>query len=237
MGKEGAMTDNNILCEEEFKNCADFHGHICPGLAIGYRAAMAGLEQIREKRSADEELVAIVETDSCSVDAIQVLTGCTFGKGNFVFKDYGKHVFTILGRESGTGVRLSLKEGALDLDERHRELMQKIRAGDALDSEQEEFNILHRNKTLDILKKPLDEIFTIKPVHTSLPEKARIEPSIPCQGCGEPTMSSRMVGATSARIPSFNPRLRSEMRITGTGLSEWAVLGDPSGLMALSAFP
>lgn len=187
------MTDNNILSEKSFKKCADFHGHICPGLAIGYRAAMAGLDRLRENRSVDEELVAIVETDSCSADAIQVLTGCTFGKGNFIFKDHGKHVFTILGRQSGKGVRLALKEGALDPDERHRELMQKIRAGDALDAEQEEFKALHRNKTLELLKKPVDEIFTIKSTQTPLPEKARIEPSIPCDGCREPTMSARLV--------------------------------------------
>nr|WP_279383444.1 FmdE family protein [Methanobacterium formicicum] len=24
------------------------------------------------------------------MDAIQVITGCTFGKGNLIFKDYGK---------------------------------------------------------------------------------------------------------------------------------------------------
>ena len=41
-----------------------FHGHECPGLAIGYRMALAGLETLKSMRSEDEELVAIVENDA-----------------------------------------------------------------------------------------------------------------------------------------------------------------------------
>ena len=194
------MTASDMLSDKDFKKCAEFHGHICPGLAIGYRAAMAGLDWLKENRSVDEELIAIVETDSCSVDAIQVLTGCTFGKGNFIFKDHGKHVFTLFGRKTGTGVRLALKDGAIDPDDRHRELMQKIQAGDALAVEQEEFKTLHRNKTLSLLKKPIDAMFTIEPVQRPLPEKARIEPSIPCDKCGEPTMSTRVIEKNGRRL-------------------------------------
>lgn len=39
-----------------------FHGHMCPGLAIGIRAAEAALDQIGP-HAEDEEVVAIVETD------------------------------------------------------------------------------------------------------------------------------------------------------------------------------
>jgi len=52
---------------------------VCGGLAIGDVAATAGLAWLQEKRALDQELVAMVETDACSVDAIQVLTGCIFG--------------------------------------------------------------------------------------------------------------------------------------------------------------
>jgi len=67
-----------------------FHGHFCPGLAIGYRAAQIAMDALRTDRAEDEELVAIVENDSCAVDAVQVLSGCTFGKGNLIFRDHGK---------------------------------------------------------------------------------------------------------------------------------------------------
>ena len=54
-----------------------FHGHICPGLIIGYQAAVLAKELLEQKRDVDEELVAVVENDACGVDAIQWLLGCT----------------------------------------------------------------------------------------------------------------------------------------------------------------
>ena len=88
-----------------------FRGHICPGLVVGCRAARIGLDWLKERRAAGEELVALVETDACGADAVQVLTGCTFGKGNFFFKDYGKQTFILAARKSNRGVRIALKPG------------------------------------------------------------------------------------------------------------------------------
>ena len=82
----------------------DFHGHWCPGLAIGLRAGEYVINNLG--RADDEEVVALVETDMCAVDAIQVLTNCTFGKGNLKFRDHGKLAFTFFRRKDGKGVRL-----------------------------------------------------------------------------------------------------------------------------------
>ncbi len=100
-----AFTDRKELLEK----AVDFHGHLCPGLLIGFRAALLGLKTLDGKRSEDEELVAIVENDSCAVDGIQSVTGCTFGKGNLIFRDYGKQVFTLADRSNGRGIRLSFR--------------------------------------------------------------------------------------------------------------------------------
>ena len=77
------MKDKVISSSRDFKKCVEFHGHTCPGLAIGFRAARTLMERLGARKAPDEELVAIVETDACGADAIQVMTGCTFGKGNF----------------------------------------------------------------------------------------------------------------------------------------------------------
>ncbi|MFA4911718.1 MAG: formylmethanofuran dehydrogenase subunit E family protein, partial [Desulfobacteria bacterium] len=58
---------------EDYRKVIEFHGHSCPGVAIGYRAVKAAIGKADLKRAGDEELVAIVENDSCSVDAVQVL--------------------------------------------------------------------------------------------------------------------------------------------------------------------
>lgn len=186
------MTAQEILDSEDFKQCETFHGHVCPGLSIGYRAAKAGMSWLAEKRSEDEEVVAIVETDACSADAVQVLTGCTFGKGNFIYKDYGKMALTLLSRNSGRGVRLCLKPGAFKPNEEHSALIQKVMKGQASTAENERFQTLHHQKTCEVLEAPIDQLFVISEAETKLPFRARIEPSEPCARCGEPTMPSKM---------------------------------------------
>ena len=185
---------------KDFEKCVDFHGHICPGLSIGYRASQAGMEWLKEHRAADEEIVAVVETNACGADAIQVLTGCTFGKGNFFFKDYGKQVLTLISRKSGDGIRVALKGGALDLTEEHRRLMGKIRTGQATETEKEQFQELHQEKAREILIRPLDRLFELAPVNTPLPPKAFIEPSILCEKCGEPTMGSKLTDSNGKKL-------------------------------------
>lgn len=187
------MKAEEVLNRNDFKKCLEFHGHLCPGLAIGYRATLAGLDRLRESRSEDEEIVAIVENDACGTDAVQVLSGCTFGKGNFVYKDHGKSVFTFVSRASGKGVRVALKMDAFQPNERHLELIDKMRNESASDAEKEEFRSLHRQRSHDLLEKPLDAMFTIQEVDIELPEKARIERSRICDQCGEPTMASKTV--------------------------------------------
>ena len=49
----------------------------------------ASMNELDSIHAADEEIVAIVENDACGVDALQCVTGCTFGKGNLIFRDYG----------------------------------------------------------------------------------------------------------------------------------------------------
>ncbi len=186
------MNETHVMEKEDFKRCVDFHGHTCPGLAIGYRAAKAALEWLSENRATDEEMVATVETNACGTDALQVLTGCTLGKGNLLFKDRGKHVYTLVSRRSGDGVRIVLRPHALELSDRHRELVDKIREEKASPEERKEFWALHIQKAQEVLEKPLEALFSIKATHVPVPEKAMIEPSRPCDRCGEPTMLSRL---------------------------------------------
>ena len=120
------------------------------------------------------------------------LTGCTFGKGNLVFKDHGKQVLTLLSRKTGNGVRVALKAGALEINEEHRELMDKIRKGNATDDEKATFRNLHLKRSRDILEKTEEALFNVREIHMDLPPKAQIEPSISCDRCGEPTMASKL---------------------------------------------
>jgi formylmethanofuran dehydrogenase subunit E len=186
------MKAEDILAKEDFKKCVDFHGHLCPGLSMGYRASLAGMEWLRARRASDEEIVAVVETDACGADAVQVITGCTFGKGNFIYKDHGKMAFTFLKRRTGEGVRIVLKADSLPADKHHTDLIKKIQTDTATESERAEFKKLHQKRSFDILEKPAENLFNVKEIRIELPTKAKIEPSKPCERCGEPTMESKL---------------------------------------------
>lgn len=194
------MNAQQIMKSKTFKRCESFHGHVCGGLAIGYLAATAGMAWLREKRALDEELVAIVETDACCADAIQVLTGCTFGKGNLIYKDYGKMGFTFFNRRTGQGVRLAMKPEMFRINERQIELFKKTRDGSITEAEQAELKTLGMQRTVEVLETRAEELFAMTPVTAGIPDKARIEPSKPCERCREPTMGSKLISVDGALV-------------------------------------
>lgn len=172
-----------------------FHGHMCPGLAIGYRATMAGLQRLGTTPARDEELVAIVQNDSCSVDAVQFLAGATFGKGNFFFRDWGKQVFTFASRGTGRAVRVSLNPRALDRDQTAAEAAVRSRMADGTASpEDREAAGRWRQEKIDyILNAAIESLFDIREVEIEIPSPASIQSSIECGRCGEPVMETRTV--------------------------------------------
>lgn len=167
-----------------------FHGHICPGLLIGVRAAELAQKQLGIGSDSDEELVAVVENDNCSVDAIQAILGCTFGKGNLIFRDYGKNVWTIISRQSGRALRIARKYGSAagPASERYRELAGQVELTEEDAGEKE---ILIGELFEKIMSMPVEELFTWQEVAVSPPEKARIQATLRCDRCGEGVMESR----------------------------------------------
>ncbi len=179
-----------------------FHGHMCPGLAIGIRAAEIALAEIGA-HSADEEIVAIVETDMCGVDAIQYLTGCTFGKGNLIHLDYGKSAFTFIRRSDGKALRIVARPDAFGPpDPEWSALRARVFGGKATPEEQAQFAAAQAQRTQAILDAPLDRLFDVRPVEPRIPasppwpagqagQGARIMASLTCEECGEATMETR----------------------------------------------
>lgn len=176
-----------------FSEVARFHGHRCPGLALGYRAVEAGLAALGSARAPDEELVCIIENDACGVDAVQYVAGCTLGKGNLVFRDYGKHAYTFLSRRTGEAVRVAQRPdfSAGRLDPRTSELRPKVTAGTATPEEEEEFRRRAEEVIGTILRLPAGDMFTIRRVTEPLPTMARIFRSVACARCGEVVSEAR----------------------------------------------
>jgi formylmethanofuran dehydrogenase subunit E len=173
-----------------FEDVADFHGHVCPGLALGYRVSVSALKELG-KRASDEELVAIVENNSCAVDAVQVITGCTFGKGNLIFKDYGKQVYTFITRPSGDGIRISVDWKSPEETDEEKQMWDRYMKGDR---SEEILKTVHdrRSKKIDMILNASDEeLFKVAKGKINLPEEAKIYPSLRCFMCGEKVMEPR----------------------------------------------
>jgi len=186
----------------------DFHGHSCPGLAIGIRAAEAGLHALGHAVDAPPtSLVAVVETDMCGVDAIQYLTGCTLGKGNLIHRDYGKMAFSFHDRETGRGVRLLLNpEVRGDKNGRMATLMRAVSDGSAGAAEKQELTDLRQSMQELFMTVESADMFRIQELDGPPPRGPVILDSLVCETCGESTMESRtrrMQGKTLC-IPCFN---------------------------------
>ena len=146
--------------KDAWERCAAFHGHVCGGLAIGYQAARCAAELLNLEFSDDEEVVCVTENDACGVDAIQVLLGCSVGKGNLLFHIRGKQAFSFYSRKTGESVRLVLKDRPADI------------------SKGESMNYY--------LSQDPKDLFTVKPAR-EMPGEAKIFRSCRCARCGEMT--------------------------------------------------
>ncbi|NIO03876.1 MAG: formylmethanofuran dehydrogenase [Proteobacteria bacterium] len=172
---------------KEFNRCVAFHGHVCPGLALGFRAARVLMERLGVRRAADEELVAIVENDACGTDAIQVMTGCTFGKGNFIFRQHGKQAFILVARKRTMALRVCVRPDVLRPDPDHLSLSDKVQNGTASPEEEGRFRQLQQGRTQKILNMASESLFKIEEVSNDIPPAARVIRSGTCDICGEPT--------------------------------------------------
>ena len=165
-------------------DCAAFHGHECGGLTIGYKAALYAIELLSLDFSDDEEVCCISENDACGVDAVQVMLGCSAGKGNLMFHLTGKQAFSFYERRSGKSVRLVLRPRPEGM------------------SRAESFAYLQSREP--------SELFDVKPALIPLPEGARIFGSVKCARCGETFAESfaRLEGGEILCPDCFEPYSR-----------------------------
>jgi len=169
---------------KRFNDVVDFHGHSCPGLALGYRVSQRALKELK-KRAEDEEIVAVVENNSCAVDAVQMMTGCTFGKGNLIFRDYGKQVYTFVRRPSGKSIRISVIWEKPAETKEEKAFWERYAKGDR---SKKVLDFVHSRKaarTRQVLEADDDELFAITQGKTVLPPEAEIFESIRCVVCNE----------------------------------------------------
>ncbi len=98
------------MIHESYEKAALLHGHKCPGLAIGVRAAAEALRILEIDNIQRKDIYCVAESQACYLDGIQSLTGCTVGKGNLIYRPTGKTVFNFFLTDTGESLRLAMKE-------------------------------------------------------------------------------------------------------------------------------
>jgi formylmethanofuran dehydrogenase subunit E len=174
-----------MCVQSPWEKALAFHGHVCPGLVLGFRAAEIGLRELGVELTAAEGagLVCWVENRACAVDAIQAVTGCTLGKANLVVADYGKQVFTFARRDNGKAVRVSLK--LLDYGQGELvALQEKVLAGGG-ETAQKALARKREEIADRLLEMPEQELFVVRPVTVQLPPPQRVQTMVACNACGE----------------------------------------------------
>ncbi|MGV6847355.1 MAG: FmdE family protein [Marinibacterium sp.] len=94
------------------------HGHICGGMPLGYRAALAALKALGAERELNMSKLVFVETGTghaagCFADGAQMGTGCTFGKGLASRTEFGKWALNLVDKKTRKAVRVSVREEVL----------------------------------------------------------------------------------------------------------------------------
>jgi formylmethanofuran dehydrogenase subunit E len=147
---------------------AETHGHFCPSLALGVMAGVRARRELGALAEGSEDLVAVVETNDCFADAVQYVTGCTFGNGALVYRDYGKTAVTVAER-GAPGVRITVED---------RAAVRERRPDDAF----------------ALIGRPLQEFCAVETgVEVDVPASAPTHDYVTCADCGESVVAPKAV--------------------------------------------
>ena len=157
------------------------HTHLCPRQVLGVRAALAGATALGLSiPRADKRLLAILETDGCFADGVEVATGCTIGHRTLRLEDYGKIAATFIDFISGAALRIAPR-----IDIRQRAFEYAPNENRRYFAQLQAYQIMPDEVLFSIqevqLNRPLDEILSRPGVRVN------------CDACSEEIINGREV--------------------------------------------
>ena len=182
------------------------HGHKCPAMPLGLRAGAAAMNKLGVERAKDGQLVALLELGEghcahCFADGIQMITGCTFGKGNIQQLGYGKFGLTLVDRATGRSVRVVPRaevQGATKQTPFFKEYREK-----GIPASQVPLAVV-APLIEQVMSAPDDKILKIGEIENrELPKPADAFASFVCESCGDMVVEKygRLAGNRKVCIP------------------------------------
>ncbi len=202
------------------------HGHFCPGSALGIMATMYGLRKLRRGSMASdgmEELMAIVETNACFTDGVQMVSGCTIGNNGLIYRDLGKHAVTFIIRGKETGVRVHALPSFRSCIEREVPeffslVSEVIKNKDWSIAGKKTYREKGWEAACALIRHPFEEILAAETFFLALPEYAPIVKSAVCAACGEEIMVTKTVAESENRSLCFMCSGHRYFQVEGQGI-------------------
>ena len=195
-----------ISPQDYFEAGLTLHGHRCPAMPMGLRVGAAAMNKLGVERARDGQLMALVEIGeahcaTCFADGVQMITGCTFGKGNIRKLHYGKWGLTLIDKKSGRAVRVAPKAEAMAAN-KQTDFFQKYRMKGVPASQVPEEVVAPLVER--VLNTPEDQMLNIGEVFEyAWTEPAHSFDSFVCEVCGEMVVEpyGRILGDKKVCIP------------------------------------
>lgn len=172
------------------------HGHFCMGVTIGVIASFLAMKKLNVLIDGMEDIVAIVEVNSCFVDGIQFVAGCTLGNNGLIYRDIGKTAVTFANRKTGKGIRYIVNQTYMD-EKRSKNPQLKDLFNEVVNKNNRDLKLMEKFKKLScdaafaMLEYNFNDLFTIKDVNIDIPSHAKLFDSFICETCKESTMVTR----------------------------------------------
>ncbi|MCL6477335.1 MAG: formylmethanofuran dehydrogenase subunit E family protein [Peptococcaceae bacterium] len=183
--REGA---SSLFVPLPLMNIAHYHGHLCPELAVGYRAGLIAQKELGLTRDTARDFFILAENMSSAIDALQYMTGCTIGNQSFFAYDSGKHVYYFgrfhSGPEPREALRVALINPLINLGHAH-DIEKKIMAGQAVSAEVEEYQHAIDKAVSEILNIHEESLFVKSKVSLRSPQVNYSQDYDKCSCCGE----------------------------------------------------
>jgi formylmethanofuran dehydrogenase subunit E len=194
------MADKAVLSNKEFQDVVQFHGCYCLDIAMGYRVSKALVREMGSDLADMKAVFARVGTPTCAVDAIQKITGCTFGKRNLIMMDLGKSVFMLQNTKTGKAVRAYCHYWDNFDHSKIRAVRKEANSPGATEQAKTALKEALDDSIAAILSLPEEQLFRIEQVSVDAPPKSSKYESAPCGACGEYTNVANLIEKGGVKV-------------------------------------
>jgi len=185
--------DRKMLVDMTVKRVVDFHGHLCPELAIGMKAC----EYARRLLFKDEEplgrISVLAENCTSALDAFQVLLGVTLGNQCLKVLDFGKHNYTFSVGNTEEGFTLRLKGFSYGDELEYEILEEKIVHNQISLDEVVKFQELLDGRVLKLLSSRPEDVFDLVNADQNILTMETPAAYLSCAGCGQQVLKEHAV--------------------------------------------